>query len=167
MLLFNARKSSQGFTLIEMLVIVAVIGILAAIAAPSFLGLLNQKKVDDALAQVQGALQEAQREAIRKSKSCEVTVPNTNNPTLTSPCFVTGSRTLKGITIRRPNSISSITFNLKGGTNNGGTIVFALSNNTATKQKCLVISPGIGLMRTGNYANSDTSGSSAENCIKP
>lgn len=167
MLLSSVRRTSQGFTLIETLIIIAVVGILAAIAAPSFLGLLNQKRVDDALAKFQGALQEAQREAIRKSQSCAVTVPSGSGQTLTSPCFVTGSRTFEGISIRRPNTISSITFNLKGATSSSGTTVFALSNATATKQKCLVIAPGIGLMRTGNYASTDTVGASAKNCTKP
>lgn len=166
MLLLSVPKDSQGFTLVEMLVIVAVIGILSAIVGPSFLGLLNQKKVGEAVTQVRGALQEAQRESIRNSKDCEITIPNTTDPDLTSTCFVTGKRTLKNITIRRSNAISSINFNLKGGTNSDGTIVFSLSNNTGTKQKCLVISPGIGLIRTGNYADSDTTGSSDEKCTK-
>ncbi len=58
----NARTNSQGFTLIELIIILFIVGILSAIAAPSFLGLLNRGKVNNAVAQVQGALQEAQRE---------------------------------------------------------------------------------------------------------
>jgi len=192
MLLFNARKNSQGFTLIEMLVIVAVIGIVAAISAPSFLAYLNRAKVRDAQTRVEGALKEAQREAMRKSKNCTVVVPAGTSVTLTSPtedlnsngvldagedlnsneildtnnCLITGNRSLDGISIRR--STSPITFNFRGGIDSGApkTIVFALPSDTATQQECLVIAPGIGLMRTGNYADNDTSGSSAENCIK-
>ena len=85
MLLFNAHKNSQGFTIVETLTILLLIGILSAIAAPSFLALLNRSKVNDALAKARGALQEAQREAIRKSKTCTVIVPAGSNVTLTSP----------------------------------------------------------------------------------
>ena len=44
MLLFSVRKNSQGFTLIEIVVILFIIGILSAIATPSFLAVLNRAK---------------------------------------------------------------------------------------------------------------------------
>ncbi|NJL51996.1 MAG: type II secretion system protein [Hydrococcus sp. SU_1_0] len=72
MLLYNARKSSSGFTLIEMLVVFIIVGVIAAIAAPNFLGLLNQSRVKDGLAQVEGAVKEAQRQAMRRGKPCKV-----------------------------------------------------------------------------------------------
>lgn len=167
--LSDARKSNQGFTLIELLIIVVVIGILAAIAAPSFLGFLNRSRVNDALASIEGALKEAQREAMRRSTNCEVTIPSGNAPTLTaSPasCLPTGSRTLDKVTLRRPSTMASVIFNFKGGTSSTGTVVIASSAGTV-QQKCLVISPGIGIMRTGNYSDSDTSGASADNCTTP
>lgn len=191
MLLFSARRSSQGFTLIEMLVIVTMVGILSAIAAPSFLASLNRAKVRDAQTKVSGALKEAQREALRKSKNCTVVVPSGNNVTLTSPtedldndgvldagedlnsngvldkngCLITGDRHLKDIALRRSNS--SITFNFRGGTpsGSGSTIVLTLPDDTATQQKCLVIAaPGIGIMRTGNYDDPDATGTDSNKC---
>jgi prepilin-type N-terminal cleavage/methylation domain-containing protein len=73
MLLYNARrKVNQGFTLIEMMVVVIIIGVIASIAAPNFLGLLNQSRVKDALAQVEGAIKESQRQAIRQGKTCKI-----------------------------------------------------------------------------------------------
>ena len=52
MLLFNAYKKDQGFTLIEMLAVIMIVGILSAIAAPGLLGMLNRNKVSSALDQV-------------------------------------------------------------------------------------------------------------------
>jgi prepilin-type N-terminal cleavage/methylation domain-containing protein len=73
MLLYNARKkSNKGFTLIEMLVTLIIIGVIASIAAPNFLGLLNQSRVKDGLAQVEGAIKESQRQAIRKGRICKI-----------------------------------------------------------------------------------------------
>ena len=72
MLLYNARrKFNQGFTLIEMLVTIIIIGVIASLAAPNFLGLLNQSRVKDGLAQVEGAIKEAQRQAIRTRQNLQ------------------------------------------------------------------------------------------------
>lgn len=150
MLLSTARKSNKGFTLIEMLIIVAVIGILAAISAPSFLAWLNRKKVEDSLVQVQGALKVAQREAIRKSTTCTVTLSTSS---VTSPCLVTGDRTLPtGVELSTDISLSKITYSFRGNTANGGTTVLRMPDGSTSEQRCLVTSVGVGLMRTGNYS---------------
>ena len=174
MLLFNARNNNRGFTLFETLIIVAIVGILSAIAAPSFLSMFNRNKVNDALEQVRGALQEAQREAIRKSQSCTVTIDTTNKK-ITSPCLVTGSRDLceekdnfgnctkSRVAIATNLNSSSIQFSFRGNTTASGTIVVYSSDNSTNKKGCLAISNGLGIMRTGDY-NGSTTSVSASNC---
>lgn len=155
-LLLARRNSQQGFTLIETLIVVVIIGILSAISAPSFLAMLNTAKVNDALAQVKGALQEAQREAMRRSKSCEVTL---NTSTITSPCLVTGQRTLpNGVELLTDISGSKVMFSFRGNTANGGVTVLKMSDGSTQTQKCVVTSVGIGLIRTGNYSGTPFTG---------
>ena len=70
--LLNAPKKLLGFTLIELLVIILVVGILSAIAIPSFMNLLDKVNVNNAITDVRAALQTGQREAIRRSQVCTV-----------------------------------------------------------------------------------------------
>ena len=199
MLLSNARTHSQGFTVIELLIILLIVGTLSAMSVPSFLGLLNRSKVNNAVAQVQGALQEAQREAIRKSRICKVYVPDKTylpNGTylpygteLISNCFVTNDKLSKGLSsFGIPDGLPSktldvvaiatnltttpakkITFSFRGNTNTEGKFVLYMPANSTQEKRCLVISNGIGLMRTGKYSGSTSSATdiNAGTCITP
>ena len=158
-------KNNQGFTILEQTIIMVILGILAAISAPSLWGMYNRFKVSDAINQLRSAFQEAQRQAVKKNEDCTVTLPTTgtSNPTIQISC--TSDRTLDDVTIRHNYSLTSsnaITFNHKGETNNQGTIVLHIPN--IYSQKCLVTSKGIGLMRSGNYDEADTTGATAGNC---
>ncbi|MBD2517789.1 prepilin-type N-terminal cleavage/methylation domain-containing protein [Nostoc sp. FACHB-973] len=65
-------QSDAGFTLIEVLVVVLMIAVLAAIAAPGWLAFVNRQRVNKANDAVLAALQDAQREAKNKKLSYSV-----------------------------------------------------------------------------------------------
>ncbi|MGR3277472.1 pilus assembly FimT family protein [Acaryochloris marina NIES-2412] len=142
----------MGFTLTETIVLVVIIGIFATLSAPSFLGWLNQKKVDDALAKIEGAIKQTQREAIKRSQDCTVTIPKGIDQSISGNCLVTGSRQIEDVTIYYNHSAPhDISFNFKGLYTPPGTTLWVSIPNSSVKPKCLSISTGIGLMRTGNY----------------
>lgn len=165
MLLFNAPNKNQGFTLIEILTVLLIVGILAAISVPSFLALLDRSKVNDALSQVQGALQQAQRRAISNNKPCTVTLaPATKK--VTADCSVTSDSTLNS-TVGIKTNETSIQFSYRGtiSLSDAGTVVFFTENNPS-KKKCLVISKPLGIIRTGNYTGDIANPISSNNCAK-
>jgi prepilin-type N-terminal cleavage/methylation domain-containing protein len=145
MLLYNARRSNSGFTLTEMIVTIIIIGVIAAIAAPNLLGLLNRNRVNEAVRQIEGAIKEAQRQAIRESSSCTVNITSATR-TVSGGCLLSNRIINSNVNI---NSDHTIAFSGKGNTDSSATIVVSTSNNNV--QKCLNISAGLGLIREGDY----------------
>jgi prepilin-type N-terminal cleavage/methylation domain-containing protein len=151
----------KGFTLIEMLIVVMAVGILAAISAPSFLAWLNSKRVEQALVEVEAALQETQSEAIKRSKECKLTIPAPppagTNAVLTGTCLVSGDRTLQDVLLSHttnPTSAWEITFDFKGRNKkntDAGIIAISSADSTSVQPRCIQIAEGIGLRRDGKY----------------
>ncbi len=159
-------QSDRGFTLIELMVAIIIVGIIAAIASPNFIGLLSRIKINNALEELLGAIKETQRLAMRSGNNCRINIdPNTNilNAT-TNECSLNTRKIDEDITIRTnlSGSTPNISFSQKGTTTKAGTIV--LSSDLTNTQKCFVISLGLGIMRTGNYTGSKTGSISPTNC---
>ncbi|MGB3297919.1 MAG: prepilin-type N-terminal cleavage/methylation domain-containing protein [Phormidesmis sp.] len=62
-----------GFTMIELLVVIAMVGTIAAIAAPSWQGLLDRQRMNAARNDLIGLLRNAQDEAQARQQSKQIT----------------------------------------------------------------------------------------------
>lgn len=174
-LIVNKRSRQSGFTMIELLVVTLMIGVMAAIASPGMLAFVRRSKVSAAQSNVQRALLEIQREAMKRGVSCSVTFPSNNASasdqannvlTISSNCLVTGTVELEQVRIRHNLPATTLElFNFRGetgadkGLSNGLTsdVVIVLTQESANSyQKCVAISNGLGLVRTGIYPSNNT-----------
>jgi prepilin-type N-terminal cleavage/methylation domain-containing protein len=75
----HTAQSQAGFTLVEFLAVVVMVGILAAIAAPNWIAFVNRQRVSKTSDIVLAGIQEAQREAKRNKLSYSVSFRNKDN----------------------------------------------------------------------------------------
>lgn len=72
-------QKNTGFTLLELLVIVVIIGVLSAIIGPSWIGFVQRQRVNKANDTIVAALQEAQSQAKRTKRNYSVSFGINNN----------------------------------------------------------------------------------------
>lgn len=149
-------SASAGFTLIELLVVVVIVGILGGIAAPGWLGLLNQQRVTTVRNEVRSVLKDAQTRAQQRSTKYTVTFGSTaNGPTAaispdggTAVPVVLGSNT-KNIQLSTTASAiatNRLTFDYRGGipVNSVPFVIKITANGNSSTQKCLIVSSLLG-----------------------
>jgi Tfp pilus assembly protein FimT len=176
---------NRGVTLTEVVVIVVIIAIMAGMSAPSFLAWLNKQRLSESLASVEGALREAQREAMRQNIQCTISFSpdlpsdNTTLSAIPASCLPTGSRTLGGklfglieigtINLRGTfnNSTNKLAFRpRRGSTTSVGSLYLSLADS-GVQQRCLVVSTFSGLFRTGVYVGTAPTGTIPADCVQP
>jgi prepilin-type N-terminal cleavage/methylation domain-containing protein len=71
-----ATRSTHAFSLIELMIVIGIIAILAAILGPSIGGVLKGKRIEQAISTVSSALENARYEAIGKNSYIWVAIQN-------------------------------------------------------------------------------------------
>lgn len=88
---FAAARGSRGYTMVELIVVMTIVGIVIGIAVPSYKYVTNSNRVSAEVNQLLSDLQYARSEAVKEGSP--VTVCPASNPTATNPCPTSGVTT--------------------------------------------------------------------------
>ncbi|MDY7022696.1 MAG: type II secretion system protein [Cyanobacteriota bacterium] len=175
----RSPSSESGFSLIELAVIVVIIGVFSAIAAPAWNAFVTRQRIRAVNNQVLQALQTAQAEAKRNKENITVTFDNTEDP----PEYQIETQPTQTIDLEGEvpegeiqletldgdgNPANEVTFNYLGSVINKDNpdsppplpfkvIVSPFDSTNSPSQRCVIVQTLLGAMRTAE-GNDNTTG---------
>lgn len=133
----GSRFLARGFTIIELMIAVVLLGVLVALAMPSLSDMMRRMKIESAASSLSVAFATARSEAVKRGRDVSVcisadgaTCANSDDwsvgwmiyvidtsvaPPITSPIKVFDAPT-GGLTMLEANSLKSVAFSPSGGT---------------------------------------------------
>ena len=114
------KRLARGFSVLEVMVVVAIIGVLLSLGVPSFFTYTQNLQIRSAAEQVNAGLQIAKNEAIRRNALIKLTIGTGTSWTITDPSGVTlqsrdaNEGSVNVTSALFPNGSTAVTFNGMG-----------------------------------------------------
>lgn len=138
----RARLAATGFTLIELMVVVAIASILAMIAMPSFNEVIEGQRMKGAATDLMIALTRTRSEAITRNTNLTLS-PKSSNwangwqlPDPATGALIEDHAAVPGIAITGPGSV---VYQGSGRIQGGAATSFALSGSVTSATRCVVV----------------------------
>lgn len=148
----SGGSHEQGFTLLEVLIVVFMVGILAAIGTPSWLTMVNNTRLSKAQDAIAIAIGDAQRQARQNKSTRKVTIQQGPSNGIVQWAVHTGETPTGLQNIEQDRLIIdppswTITFDDKGHTQDTGTLLISLQNGG--EQRCVIVQTLLGTVHKG------------------
>ena len=158
---YKRLTTSAGFTLIELMVTIAVLAIIVSIAAPSISNQLANQRVKSTVSTIENALKEAKAESLTRRQSITVVYDSSTPKTIAlqddsnnvlSTYNIHDQSTVNQVIT--PTSVTAVTFQpnkvMSGGANVTYTICDSASTNETPRQVRLSSIANINTMMVGS-----------------
>lgn len=159
----TTRSTVRGFTLLELTVVISVIGVLFAIAAPGWLTLLSRQQLNTAQSEVYQAMRAAQEKATQQHLTWEMGVREREgvvqwavypaNAVPPDPLWKSLDPNIRldaETTLQSFNSLRRVQFNYRGHVNGQLGRLTLSSKAGGTAKRCVLVSTLLGAIRTGS-----------------
>ncbi|MDZ8109986.1 MAG: type II secretion system protein [Nostoc sp. DedQUE12a] len=164
--LVNAKNilndpSTSGFTILETLVIIVLIGILAALGIPNWMTFVATRRLNTAQSQVYYAMRQAQREATKDKLTWQASFREQNgivqwavHPATVNPSNANWNNLDANVRLDSEtnfqaslSSVQEVRFDYRGNAKDLGRITLS-SKSGGKAKRCVIVSTILGAMRT-------------------
>ena len=140
-----ATSSTRGFTLLELMVVVALLSIISTLAAPAFRDMLASQRVRVAAYNIVADLILARSEALKRGENVSLTPTSSQwtngwSVNVVSTAEVLGGQGSVGNGVQFTTSPTAVTFDRNGRTSVAAVVRFALTDG-GSNPRCISLDP--------------------------
>ena len=125
----NMQKAQQGFTLIELMIVVAIIGILASIAIPAYTDYITRAKISEAVVMASSA-----KATVSEYRQTMNAFPTSNQ--MAGLATTISSQYVTSLTITDPGVVTVVVNHANTGSDAGDVVLTPTMSNGAVSWTC-------------------------------